>query len=221
MRDFLARQESLPPSLHHPATSSTNDVRGTISRALEVLSQQQQQVGAEYPPRYRLRLASAADVDAISRLVQGLADFEREPDAVHLTTEDYLRDGFGSDIASLFYCLLLDDAAPNIGVRNSVVPYTCGIALCLLGERLHDAGRFLFLEDLFIEESHRGGGAGRWVMTALGAVALSLQCSKMVWQTLHWNTPSLTFYEKLGSQVQDGLETLQYTGQTLVEFADW
>jgi hypothetical protein len=57
------------------------------------------------------------------------------------------------------------------------------------------------------------------VMRALAAVSVSLGCSRMVWQALHWNTPALTFYGKLGAKVQIGLETLRYTGSALQEFA--
>ena len=230
MRDFLLFQGFHPGSLPHPASSSIHDVRETISRALDVVSQQQQSPSGtgSSPSRFLLRLAATAtDVDSIGRLVQGLADFEKEPDAVHVTTQDYLRDGFGEGGPPLYYCLLLDDTttssnhAAGTTAAAAVPPYTCGMALCVLEERLHDGGLFLYLEDLFIEEAHRGDGAGSLVMKALATVALSLRCSKMVWQALHWNTPALTFYGKLGAKVQDGLETLRYTDQTLVEFADW
>jgi GNAT superfamily N-acetyltransferase len=167
-------------------------------------------------PAIRLRLATSDDVEIIGRLVQGLADFEKEPDAVHVTTRHYQQDGFDGH-PPLFYCVLLDSLEGNENPSASPSTYTFGMALVNFQESLK-SGRFLYLEDLFIEEPYRGLGGGGSAMRALAKVSVSLSCSRMVWQALHWNTPALTFYGKLGAKVQVGLETLRYTGSALEEF---
>jgi Acetyltransferase (GNAT) family len=206
----------------NPSTTSTANARaGTraaISDAVSLLNPSSAgDAGAR--PSIRLRLATSDDVEAIGRLVQGLADFEKEPGAVHVTTRHYQQDGFDGH-PPLFYCVLLDSVG-NGTVDPSAPPSTCafGMALVHFQENLK-SGRFLYLEDLFIEESYRGLGGGGLVMRALAKVSVSLGCSRMVWQALHWNTPALTFYGKLGAKVQVGLETLRYTGIELKEFAN-
>jgi RimJ/RimL family protein N-acetyltransferase len=192
--------------------------RAAVKAALEAL-----QDPADGSPRRsaRLRLAeSPEDVGIVGRLVQGLADFEKEPDAVRVTAEHYRMDGGFNAVGKdppLFYCLLMDDAVAE--KSGGQPPYTFGMALINVQESL-EGGLFVYLEDLFIEEPYRGMGGGSLAMAALARVSVSLGCSKMVWQALDWNTPALAFYGKLGAKVQAGLETLRYTGTALQEFAN-
>jgi GNAT superfamily N-acetyltransferase len=169
---------------------------------------------------FRLRLATERDLDAMYRLVHGLAVYEKEPDAVHVTQDHYRCDGFATQ-QPLFFCVLLDsrrqDGNDDHG-NDTCSSYTCGMAFCYIA-RKKTGGLFLYLEDLFIEGDYRGGGAGMMVMKALAAVSLSLGCSKMVWQALDWNTPALNFYNKLGAKVVEGLITARFAGEALPSFA--
>jgi GNAT superfamily N-acetyltransferase len=160
----------------------------------------------------RLRVATPEDVDVIGRLVQGLADFEKEPDAVNVSVDQYRVDGF--EAQPLFYCFLMEDVSDK-----TAQPYTCGMAFCFIGCNL-GAGPFVYLEDLFIEEKCRGKGGGSLVMRSLALLGQILSCEKLVWQALDWNTPALTFYSKIGAKVQDGLLTSRYAGQNLRDFVD-
>jgi GNAT superfamily N-acetyltransferase len=161
---------------------------------------------------FRLRVATPEDVDTIGRLVQGLAVFEKEPDAVNVSVDQYRVDGFGAQ--SLFYCFLIEDVS-----NKTAQPYVCGMAFCFIGCNL-GAGPYVYLEDLFIEEKYRGKGGGSLVMRSLALLGQTLGCEKLVWQALDWNTPALTFYSKIGAKVEDGLLTSRYAGQKLNEFVD-
>jgi GNAT superfamily N-acetyltransferase len=228
------------------ATTTTADNRAlSFRKSIETTLQRcnaasaQVKIGQGAIISRRLRLASPNDVHTIGRLVQGLADFEKEPDAVHVTPDHYHVDGFQSD-PPLFYCILLETTTTtneqNIETNDETNDwYACGMAFCWIGSRRdmlqmnqadsslvipkEPASLFLYLEDLFIEESYRGNGAGTFVMTTLGEIALSLKCNKMVWQALDWNTPALTFYQnKIGAHIVDGLLTTRFAGSTLHEF---
>jgi GNAT superfamily N-acetyltransferase len=143
------------------------DIQDSIEKSLK----------RHFHPTFHLCLATADDVNDIGRLVQGLADFEKEPDAVNVSTAHYLQDGFAGH--PLFYCIIIKHT-DNEG-DNKV--YTCGMAFCFLGFTLSD-GLFLYLEDLFIEPSYRGKGVGTLVMKALASIGNSLGCSRLVWQAL-------------------------------------
>lgn len=177
------------------------EIRSVISETIAGLDQK----------KLKLRLASSKDLDSIERLVHGLADYEKEPDAVNVTKDTYHVDGFCG--RGLFYCLLID----HLDCFNQA--HTCGMAFFYLGYRQKE-GLFLYLEDLFIEEAFRGFGAGSFVMKALGVVGQKLGCSQLLWQALHWNTPALSFYGKIGAEVQDGLRTSRYAGNVLRQFAE-
>lgn len=162
--------------------------------------------------KLRLRLATEQDLPILERLVRGLAEFEREPDAVHVTQEHYRRDGFpaaGTSACPLFYCLLLEDTATNA---------PCGMAFIYVAHSISLGGKFVYLEDLFIEEEYRGLGGGKAVMEALACICIALGCKKFVWQALDWNTPALNFYANIGGKVQEGLLTSRFAGEALKEF---
>jgi GNAT superfamily N-acetyltransferase len=155
-----------------------------------------------------LKRATRDDIASIQRLVQGLADYEKEPDVVQTTRDQFRLDGFDTD-TPLYHCLLLEDATTCLA---------SGMAFIFFG---YDAsfGRFLYLEDLFFEEQARGKGAGKLVMYSLAVTCQMLGCDGFMWQALDWNTPALAFYGKIGSKVQDGLLTTRFAGQALIDFA--
>ena len=170
---------------------------------------------------FRIRLATKDDLTTITKLVQGLADYVKESDAVYLTAEDYLRDGFSDHEEPLFYFLLMDRRqATNESNDDDWIP--CGYAAYYFGYEIGSSeggGRFLYLEDLFIEEEHRKIGGGSLMMQTLSQIALSLQCSRFYWQALDWNTAGLNFYKKIGATIQQGVITRRYCGDSLRKFA--
>jgi GNAT superfamily N-acetyltransferase len=180
------------------------DVSSTLEEKMESCLKLQQH------STLQLRVATREDVDIIGRLVQGLAVFEKEPDAVEVSVDQYRVDGF--EAQPLFYCFLLEDTS-----NSKTQPYVCGMALCFLGCNL-GAGPLIYLEDLFIEEAYRGKGGGSLIMRSLAMLGQTLNCEKLVWQALDWNTPALTFYNKIGAKVQDGLLTSRYAGENLKYF---
>jgi GNAT superfamily N-acetyltransferase len=165
------------------------------------------------PSNFRLRLATKADIETIGRMVQGLAEYVKEPDAVHLTVDNYRHDGFSDDDEPLYYCLLVDCVSDQGKV------YTCGYAVCFFGCILGE-GRFLYLEDLFLEVEYRQLGGGNLVMQTLAQICQSLQCTDLYWQTLDWNTSGLQFYDKIGAEILEGVMTSRYCGDAMKEFAE-
>ena len=51
-----------------------------------------------------LRKGEIKDMQAVLELIQELATFEKEPDAVVVTVDDLIRDGFGNN--PLFYTFI-------------------------------------------------------------------------------------------------------------------
>ena len=58
----------------------------------------------------------------------------------------------------------------------------------------------LYLEDLFVLESHRGQGAGYRLFTHCVEEAHRRGCGRMEWQVLDWNRLAIDFYERLGAR---------------------
>lgn len=134
--------------------------------------------------------ATPSDVPAILDLIRELAVFEREPDAVVVTEEILLRDGFGAQ--PLYRCL--------VGrVGDTVV----GISFCYIRYSTWKGPR-LYLEDLIVGEAYRGRGFGSALFDATEEMARALGCSALCWQVLDWNTPALDFYTAKGATRRDG-----------------
>ena len=150
------------------------------------------------------------DAESIYSLVKGLAEYEKEPDAVQCRASDYRLDGSG--LHPLFYCLLLDDMTSKV---------TCAYAFIYFGyNTTNDGGRlFLYLEDLYLEPAFRQKGGGTVALKALAKIGISLECSYLLWTALDWNQPALNLYSKMGAIVQNGLRISRYKDGELVRFA--
>lgn len=163
-----------------------------------------------------LRLAEAEDTDTIAGLVQGLAIYEKEPDAVNVTAEDYFIDGYNSE-EPLFYCILAD--VTTMDESGAETTTTAAMGLFYFGHDLLD-GPFLYLEDLYCEEAYRKKGIGTEIMKQLASISLALDCNKFVWVALDWNAPALSFYKKIGATMQKELKITRYCGDDVQTFAE-
>jgi GNAT superfamily N-acetyltransferase len=131
----------------------------------------------------QLRVAAAEDATTILGLVQELATFEREPDAVTTTAADLVRDGFGE--TPLFHVFLA--SLPES-------PTVVGMAFCYLSYSTW-TGPCMFLEDLYVSPSARRRGVSRTLFKALARAAWVTGCARLHWSVLKWNTPAIALYE--------------------------
>jgi GNAT superfamily N-acetyltransferase len=130
------------------------------------------------------------DVPAILALIEELAIFEREPDAVIVTQEILLRDGFGSN--PLYKCLVCKESESVVGMSFCYIRYSTW------------KGPRLYLEDLVITKHARGKGYGSALFDATVKLAKELGCNAVCWQVLDWNLPALDFYTAKGAHIKDG-----------------
>ncbi|HEV2494623.1 MAG TPA: GNAT family N-acetyltransferase [Terriglobia bacterium] len=153
-----------------------------------------------------IRPATAQDVPLILEFIRGLAEYEREPDAVTATEADLLRDGFGSD--PKFRVVIAEwEGKP------------AGFAFFFYSYSTWEGHPSLFLEDLFVRPEFRGKGIGKKLMVYLAELALQENCRRFVWQVLDWNTPSIQFYESLGARVMKEWLTVRVDGDALIRLA--
>lgn len=149
-----------------------------------------------------IRFAMPADIPDILRLIQELATYEREPDAVETTEEDLRRWVFGDEpVASV---LLAE-------VDHRVV----GMALWYRTYSTWTGVPGIHLEDLFVEPEHRGSGLGRALLAALARIAVDRGYARVEWVVLDWNEPSIAFYESLGARPMAEWSTYRLVGDAL------
>ena len=140
---------------------------------------------------YTIRWGTPDDAPAIQSLIQELADFEKEPDAVDTTVESLREDGFGPD--PVFQVFVAEDDDREV----------VGIALFFMGYSTWK-GRMLYLDDLVVRESVRGQGIGRALLDRLMLQAKEAKAQVVCWQVLDWNKPAVDFYESVGTTIQKG-----------------
>lgn len=153
-----------------------------------------------------IRPATPADVPQILAFIRDLATYEREPDAVHATEADLLRDGFGP--TPRFHCLIAE------------LPQAChyipaGFAFYFHNYSTWRGHHGIHIEDLFVRPEHRGKGIGKALLTRVAAIAVEEGCHRLQWDVLEWNTPAIGFYEQLGAKMLMEWRTMRVNQEAL------
>ena len=136
---------------------------------------------------FTIRNARKEDMPAVLGLINELAVFEKEPDAVEVTVEDLQNDGFGE--APAFHCFVAE--------ANSKIE---GIAL-IYNRYSTWKGKAIHLEDLIVSEAMRGSGLGTALLNEVVKYAHNLGVKRVNWEVLDWNEPAIKFYESKGANV--------------------
>ena len=134
-----------------------------------------------------IRKGNKNDMPAVLDLIKQLAIFENEPDAVVITSEDLVRDGFGEN--PLFHTFVAE-------VDNEIV----GMALFYYRFSTWK-GKTIHLEDLIVTEKMRGTGAGYALYKEIIKEGKKENVRRIEWNVLDWNTPAIQFYEKSGAKI--------------------
>jgi hypothetical protein len=136
---------------------------------------------------YTIRQASPKDMPQVLELIKELAAFEKEPDAVIVTAEDLVKDGFGDK--PLFTCFVAE--------LNQVIQ---GMALVYYRYSTWK-GRTVHLEDLVVREEMRGKGLGSALYKKVIDYSREQGVKRTEWVVLDWNTPAIEFYQRSGATV--------------------
>jgi len=192
-------------AIHKCITSINTSLKASTKKMQIVSKDRQKHKSSEVTITFQIRLAQEKDAPSILHLVQCLATYEKEPDAVHATADTYARDLGGN--FPLCYCLLLEEVVKS---NNNEDASVVGIGFWYLGGKLIGcSGRYLYLEDLYVDPNYRGRGFGKAMMYCIAKIAIALDCERFKWQALGWNTPALEFYDRIGAKVSEELFTLR------------
>lgn len=134
-----------------------------------------------------IRKGTIEDMPRVLELIQELAAFEKQPDAVQVTVTDLERDGFGPN--PLFQILVAEVAGEIPGIALYYNRFSTW------------KGKTIHLEDLIVSEQYRGSGIGMKLYEAVMAEAKNQKVRRVEWNVLDWNTPAISFYEKTGAVV--------------------
>ncbi len=155
-----------------------------------------------------IRAATPDDIPALLELVAELAAYEKEPDAATATQDNFTQALFpaGRDAAATAF------VAESSGV-------VVGMAIWFVTFSTWTGRHGLWLEDLYVRPSHRGGGIGAQLMSSLARVCLERGYPRMEWTVLDWNTPAIEVYHHLGAEPMSEWTTQRLTGAALAGLA--
>jgi len=156
---------------------------------------------------FRIRTAVAEDVPVILRFIKKLARYERLSHEVIATEESLRKNLFGKN---RFAEVILAE------YRRKVV----GFALYF-----HNFSTFLgtpgiYVEDLYVDERHRGRGFGRALFNHVVRLAKKRGCGRMEWSVLDWNSPAIRLYKSMGALPLSDWTTYRLTKEALMKLAN-
>jgi GNAT superfamily N-acetyltransferase len=151
-----------------------------------------------------IRKGQKEDMPAVLELIKELAIFEKEPDAVVVTVDDLIRDGFQEQ--PLFHTFIAEVDQKIIGIALYYYRYSTW------------KGKTIHLEDLIVKEDQRGTGAGTALYAEIMAQGKRDKVRRIEWNVLDWNTPAVAFYEKSGAKILEGWQVVQMDEEGIDKF---
>ncbi|PMS19442.1 GNAT family N-acetyltransferase [Trinickia dabaoshanensis] len=153
-----------------------------------------------------IREATPLDVTGMLGLMRELAEFEK---LTHLfvATEETLGEAlFGPHPA----------AEALVAEREGKI---VGYALFFQNFSTFLGRRGLYLEDLYVQPTLRGGGLGTALLRRVAAIAVERQCGRFEWSVLDWNQSAIDFYTKMGATVMPDWRIVRVTDDALNRLA--
>ncbi|MEX6626869.1 GNAT family N-acetyltransferase [Tenacibaculum salmonis] len=147
------------------------------------------------------------DAVSIFNLIVELAIFEKEPDAVKITLETLIADGFTDN--PKFKTFVAEELDGTI------------IGMVLFYERYSTwKGKTIHLEDLMVTETKRGIGAGKKLYGSVMKYAQKNNFKRVAWEVLDWNKNAVDFYKKTGATVYNQWRVCHMNEDNLTQFCN-
>lgn len=135
-----------------------------------------------------IRNAKKGDELVLIELIKGLAEYEKDLQAVENTPERLAVDLFESHVCD---ALIAEQDGQVIGFAIYYTSYSTWKGPCM------------YLEDLYVIPEARGTGAGGKLFDRVVEIAKERNVARMDWQVLDWNTTAIEFYKKRGATIDE------------------
>ncbi|HMN32373.1 MAG: GNAT family N-acetyltransferase [Chitinophagaceae bacterium] len=150
--------------------------------------------------------ADESHIPFIFSFIQKMAAYEKLSHQLEVSTEQ------------LHFHLIKNKSAHCILAIEDNIPI--GFALYFFNFSTFKGKQGLYLEDIYVEEAHRGKGYGKQLFLALVKIAKQHQCGRMEWSVLNWNKPAIDFYKSLGATPMDEWTVYRLTEEKIIAISD-
>tara|TARA_R110002126_G_scaffold200769_1_gene348349 strand:- start:741 stop:1223 length:483 start_codon:yes stop_codon:yes gene_type:complete len=144
---------------------------------------------------YTIRTAQKEDMKQVLHLIQELATFEKEENAVEVNEQNLKEDGFGKH--KLFQCFVAEKEGKVVGMALVYPRYSTW------------KGPVIHLEDLIVTKEMRGTGLGTALLDEVVKYGNNLGVKRISWEVIDWNEPAIGFYESKGANVMRDWDVVQ------------
>lgn len=148
----------------------------------------------------RIRPATAADLSNILKLIHLKAEFDGCPEAVEATSEALNATLFAAN--PMAYILLAESKTQSTTPVAATHSLPVGFASYHFTYSTFLAQPSLWLDDIFIKETHRNCGLGAELIRTLCQIALKHNCGRVDWTVDKQNQAGIRFYQRIGGQLQ-------------------
>lgn len=153
---------------------------------------------------FTIRDSKIADMSQVLGLIKELAVFEKEDNAVEISIDQLVADGFGEK--PLFHCFVAEKDTKIIGMALVYPRYSTW------------KGPVIHLEDLIVTKKFRGTGLGTALLTSVVQYGNDLGVKRICWEVIDWNDPAIAFYESKGANVMRDWDVVQLNEQGISKF---
>lgn len=149
-----------------------------------------------------IRVAEKEDCPRLMELIHELAVYEKLPEEVTVTLQEFTDAGFGTN--KVWKAFVAEDDTQIIGFALYYVRYSTW------------KGSRLYLEDFIVTESYRGKGVGKLLFETVMQEAKDKNFNGMNWQVLDWNEPAINFYNKYQAYIESGWLNASFSKEQIV-----
>tara|TARA_R110002126_G_scaffold99202_3_gene230312 strand:+ start:18828 stop:19307 length:480 start_codon:yes stop_codon:yes gene_type:complete len=154
--------------------------------------------------KFIIREGKREDMPAVLNLINELAIFEKEPEAVEITADDLEKDGFSEN--PKFKIFVAEEENAIIGIALFYERYSTW------------KGKTIHLEDLIVTKSRQKIGAGKALYTAVLKYAFDNDFNRVAWEVIDWNTNAIEFYKSTGATYLNDWSVVQMNKENLAKF---
>lgn len=135
-----------------------------------------------------IRAAAVSDLSDLMRLIRAKAAFDGVAHALQIDEAGLHQALFGTQPKMQALVAVVDGRVAGIATYYDIYSSFLG-----------KPG--LWLDDLYVDETHRSRGIGKVLITKLCAVAQQNGCARIDWLVTSHNVRGQAFYQKLGAEI--------------------
>ncbi len=147
-----------------------------------------------------IRKGTECDFESVFSLVHELAVFQGAPERIHNSVQQMKEE------KDFFQCFVAETQEREIvGMASFFFAYYTWV------------GKSLFLDDLYVKQSHRGQKIGSKLLNAVVDLARTSNCKRVRWLVSEWNKDAIKFYKSIGAEIDEEAYVCDLEGTALIK----